>query len=78
MVIKNIVYKTKIEIIKELTETIRKNITIDWYGKESVQAKMRKSIRRLLRKYGYPEDKASDATDFVLKQAKVMCEDIAI
>lgn len=67
-----------IEIIKELTETIRKNITIDWYDKESVQAQMRKSIRRLLRKYGYPEDKANDATDLVLKQAKVMCEDIAI
>ncbi|WP_047384753.1 DUF3387 domain-containing protein, partial [Cetobacterium sp. ZWU0022] len=64
-----------IEIIKELTETIKKSMTIDWYDKESVQAQMRKSIRRLLKKYGYPEDKTKDATELVLKQAKLICEE---
>ncbi len=37
--------KKLIEIVKDLSDTIRKNISIDWYNKESVQAQMRKSIR---------------------------------
>lgn len=65
-----------IQITKELTETIRKNMTIDWYDKESIQAQMRRSIRRLLKKYGYPPEGTEDATELVLKQAKVMCEEI--
>ena len=64
-----------VQITKELTETIRKNMTIDWYDKESVQAKMRTSIRRLLKKFGYPPEDTEDATELVLKQAKVMCEE---
>lgn len=64
-----------IQITKELADTIRKNMTIDWYDKESIQAQMRKSIRRLLRKYGYPPEGTEDATDLVLKQAKLMCEE---
>ena len=36
-----------VQITKELADTIRKNMTIDWYDKESVQAQMRRSIRRL-------------------------------
>ena len=39
-----------IQIVKDLSDTIRKNISIDWYDKESVQAKMRSSIRRLFKK----------------------------
>lgn len=63
-----------IQIVKDLTDTIKKNITIDWYDKESVQAQMRRSIRRLLRKYDYPPEDVEDATELVLKQAKFMCE----
>lgn len=65
-----------IKITKELTETIKKNMTIDWFDKVSVQAQMRKSIRRLLRKYGYPPEDTEDTTELVLKQAKLMCEDM--
>ncbi|MGL4904649.1 MAG: type I restriction enzyme endonuclease domain-containing protein, partial [Cetobacterium sp.] len=63
---------------KELTNTIRSNMTIDWYDKESVQAQMRKSIRRLLKKYNYPPDDTEDTTELVLKQAKLMCEESRI
>ena len=66
--------ETLIQIVKELANTIRKNITIDWENKESVQAKMRLSIRRLLRKYKYPPENTEDATNLVLEQAKLMCE----
>ncbi|WP_197053439.1 type I restriction enzyme endonuclease domain-containing protein [Cetobacterium sp. ZOR0034] len=58
-----------------MTDTIRKSMTIDWYDKESVQAQMRRSIRRLLKKFGYPPEDTEDATELVLKQAKVMCEE---
>ena len=64
-----------VQITKELTETIKKSMTIDWYDKESVQAQMRRSIRRLLKKFGYPPEDTEDATELVLKQAKVMCEE---
>lgn len=41
------------DIARELTETIRNNISIDWTLKESVQAKMRVMVKRTLKKYGY-------------------------
>ncbi|MGL5624065.1 type I restriction enzyme endonuclease domain-containing protein, partial [Cetobacterium sp.] len=64
-----------VQITKELTETIKKSMTIDWYDKESVQAQMRRSIRRLLKKFGYPPEDTEDVTELLLKQAKVMCEE---
>ena len=67
-----------VKIVKDLADAIRKNITIDWYDKESVQAQMRSSIRRLLKKHGYPPENREDATDLVLEQAKKMCEDMEI
>lgn len=67
-----------VQITKELADTIRKSMTIDWYDKESVQAQMRRSIRRLLKKYGYPPEDTEDATELVLKQAKLMCEETLV
>lgn len=59
----------------ELTETIRKNVTIDWTLRESVQAKLRVMVKRILKKYGYPPDKQKKATELVLEQAHVICKD---
>lgn len=64
-------------IARELVEAIRANATIDWTIKESVRAKMRVTVRRLLRKYGYPPDKQEAATTVVLEQAEVLCADWA-
>lgn len=61
---------TLVEMTKELTETLRKNRTIDWQHKESARAGMRKMVKRLLKKYNYPPEEAEHALDIVLKQCE--------
>ncbi len=51
---------------------VRRNVTIDWTVKESVRAKLRIMVKRILRKYGYPPDKRESATRTVLEQAEVL------
>ncbi|TXH56068.1 MAG: type I restriction endonuclease subunit R [Bacteroidia bacterium] len=60
-------------IAKDLTKTIKANMSVDWHVRESVQANMRMEIRRLLKKYGYPPDKSDAAIVSVMEQAKEMC-----
>jgi type I restriction enzyme R subunit len=43
-------------IANELVEIVQKNASIDWQVKESVQAKLRVLVKRILRKYKYPPD----------------------
>lgn len=57
-------------IARELTETVRRSATIDWTLKESVQARLRVMVRRILRKYGYPPDRQERAVLTVLEQAR--------
>jgi len=64
-------------IARELADTIRKNVTIDWTLRESVQAKLRVSVKRVLKKYGYPPDKQKKATETVLGQATLIAKDWA-
>lgn len=64
------------ELAVVLTETIRKNATIDWTIKESVKAKLKVSVKRLLRKYGYPPDMQKLATETVLKQAEMIADEL--
>ena len=59
-------------IARELVETVRKNTSIDWTVKESVKAKLRVIVKRILRKYGYPPDKQERATQTVLQQAELL------
>ena len=61
-------------IARELVETVRNNVTIDWTVKESVRAKLRVIVKRILRKYGYPPDKQESATATVLQQAALLSE----
>ncbi len=65
-------------IAHELVETVKRNVTIDWSVKESVRAKLRTLVKRILRKYGYPPDKQEKATQTVLKQAELLCADWAV
>ena len=68
----------KLQIIaRELVETIRNNVSIDWTLRESVQANMRVAVKRILRKHGYPPDKQKKATETVLEQAALLCENWA-
>jgi type I restriction enzyme R subunit len=64
-------------IARELVETVRKNTTIDWTVRETVRAKLRVMVKRILRKYGYPPDKQEKATQTVLEQAEVIARDWA-
>lgn len=59
-------------IARELVQTVRQNATIDWTVKESVRAKLRVMVKRILRKYGYPPDKQEKATQTVLEQAELL------
>lgn len=63
-----------IKIAKDLTVSIKKNISVDWAIRESVQAKMKMIIKRLLKRYGYPPDKTDNAVNIVMEQTKLMCE----
>jgi len=60
------------DIARELVETIRKNVTIDWTMRENVRAQLRVYVKRILRKYGYPPDKQEKATRTVLEQAELL------
>jgi type I restriction enzyme R subunit len=64
-------------IARELVETVRNNVTIDWTVKESVRAKLRVMVKRILRKYGYPPDMQEKATNTVLEQAELIARDWA-
>ena len=61
-------------IARELVETVRNNVTIDWTLRENVRAQLRVLVRRILRKHGYPPDKQEKATLTVLEQAEVLSE----
>jgi type I restriction enzyme R subunit len=60
------------KMARELTVLVRKNATLDWTHKESVQARMRVMIKGLLREYGYPPDARTQAVLLVIEQAKVL------
>ncbi|MBS0198777.1 MAG: type I restriction endonuclease subunit R [Planctomycetes bacterium] len=60
------------KIARELVESVRANTSIDWTIKESVRAKLRVIVKRILRKYGYPPDKQEKATQTVLEQAELL------
>lgn len=57
-------------IARELVTTIQKSATIDWTFKESVRARMRSRIKRLLARYKYPPDKQEEAVRLVIEQAE--------
>ncbi len=65
-------------IARQLVETVRNNVTIDWTLRENVRANLRRLVRRILRKHGYPPDKQEKATRTVLEQAEVLSEEWAV
>ena len=62
-------------IARELVVSVKNSVTIDWDKKESVQAKMRVMIKRILKKYGYPPEKQEQAVRIIIDQAKLMALD---
>jgi len=66
------------KIAHELTENLRKNLTVDWSARESVRAKLRLMVKRILRKYKYPPDQQEAAVELVLQQAQALGEAWAV
>jgi type I restriction enzyme R subunit len=65
-------------IARELVETVRKNVKIDWTVREDVRAQLRVLVKRILRKHGYPPDKQERATQTVLEQAALLSAEWAV
>lgn len=61
-----------IALTKELTQTLRLNRTLDWNKKKSAQAKMRRAVKNLLKKYNYPPGNWEDAIHSVMEQCRLM------
>ena len=59
-------------IARELVETVRRNATVDWTLREDTRANMRRMVKRILRRHGYPPDKQQAATQTVLEQAEFL------
>ncbi len=62
------------KIAHELTENLRQNLTVDWSERESVRAKLRLMVKRILRKYKYPPDQQDAAVQLILQQAQALGE----
>lgn len=62
------------KIADELTESLRQNLTVDWSERQSVRAKLRLMVKRILRKDKYPPDLQEGAVELVLQQAQALGE----
>ncbi len=60
-----------VALTKELTDTLRKNKTVDWQKRETARATMRMLIKKLLKKYKYPPEGMEDALETVMTQCEL-------
>ena len=72
--VKELTDETLKKIAHELTENLRQNLSVDWSQRESVRAKLRLMVKRILRKYKYPPDLQEAAVELVLEQAQAFGE----
>jgi type I restriction enzyme R subunit len=63
------------EIARQLTDYLRKNLSVDWSVRETVRAKMRAQIKLILKRHKYPPDLEARAIELVLKQAEALSEE---
>ena len=67
-----------VALAKEITETLRGSVSIDWKFKDAAKARMRLLVKRALKRYKYPPDAEAAAIDFVLQQAETTADDWAV
>jgi len=58
------------DLARMLVLQVRNDATIDWQYRDTVQARLRVNVKKVLNKYGYPPDQQALATSLVLEQAK--------
>ena len=68
--------ETLIKITQELTDALRRNRTIDWQKKESARANMRRTVKRLLKKYDYPPSEMKFAMEKVIAQCELWVDEM--
>ncbi|WP_343353776.1 type I restriction endonuclease subunit R [Helicobacter mastomyrinus] len=64
------------ELAIAIFQTLKQNVSLDWQHKESVRAKLRVAVKRVLQKYGYPPDMQKLAVDRVIEQAELVAKDL--
>jgi len=64
-------------IAQEIVQTVRRNITIDWARRENVRAHLRRLVKRILRKHGYPAEQYEQVAETVLEQAQLFADEWA-
>ena len=62
------------KIAVEITSKLKASTTVDWQVRDSVRARLRNLVRRLLRKYKYPPDQAAEAIELVMKQVEALAD----
>jgi len=62
------------DLVKYVTEQLRKSTTVVWQERDSVRAKLRNLVGRALRRWKYPPDKADEAIELCMKQAEVLSQ----
>lgn len=65
------------EIARDIARIVQENVTIDWQLREQARANLRRLVKRVLRKHGYPPDKQEQASLTVLEQAELMAQSVA-
>lgn len=63
-------------IALEVFKSVKGNSTIDWTLKENIRARLRRDVKRILNRYGYPPDEQLLATENILKQAELMANEL--
>lgn len=61
-----------ITIARELAKEIRNSAQTDWAKRDNLRAKMRRNIKKVLKRTGYPPDKCDEAVAYVIEQAERM------
>ena len=62
-------------IARELVASIKGNLSIDWADHENVKAKIRATVRRLLRRHGYPPTECEVLVLLIMEQAESLYRD---
>lgn len=65
------------KIAREIVRTVHADIKTDWQVREEVQAKLRTTVRRILRRNGYPPDKVPGGAEGVLRQLEVFADELS-
>lgn len=65
------------KIAQELADIIIKQVNVNYNVRANLQAGIRKTVKRLLKKYGYPPKQARIALEIVIRQTEHMSENIS-